>query len=83
MRRRPVMAWRSVSRGVHRHSIELRNHCSGVPTLYNDGEGNMNWCDKASAGLAIQFTSLFHHITVDQLRESYRKLNVYGTHILD
>ena len=23
----------------------------------------------------IQFTSLFHHITVDRLRESYRKLN--------
>jgi len=23
----------------------------------------------------IQFTSLFHHITVDLLRESYRRLN--------
>jgi competence protein ComEC len=32
------MAWGSVSRGVHRHSIELRNHRSGVPTLCNDGE---------------------------------------------
>jgi hypothetical protein len=30
---------------VHRRSIELRNHRSGVPTLSNDGEGNMNECD--------------------------------------
>ena len=51
MRRRPVMAWRSVSRGVHpdsgifdTHSIELRNHRLGVPTLLDDGEGNMNEC---------------------------------------
>ena len=36
------MAWGSVSRGVHRRSIELRNHRSGVPTLLDDGEGNMN-----------------------------------------
>ena len=41
MPRRPVMAWGSVSRGVHRRSIELRNHRSGVPTLLDDGEGNM------------------------------------------
>jgi len=42
---RPVMAWGSVSRGVHRRSIELRNHHSGVPTLLDEGEGNMNECD--------------------------------------
>jgi hypothetical protein len=29
---------------MHRRSIELRNHLSGVPTLYTDGEGNMNEC---------------------------------------
>ena len=29
---------------MHRRSIELRNHLSGVPTLYSDGEGNMNEC---------------------------------------
>ena len=45
MRRRTVMAWRSVSKGVHRRSIELRNHRSGVPTLSSEGEGNMNKCD--------------------------------------
>jgi hypothetical protein len=45
MPRRPVMAWGSVSRGVHRRSIELRNHLSGVLTLSNDGEGNMGECD--------------------------------------
>ncbi len=39
------MAWGSVSRGVHRRSIELRNHHSGVPTLLDEGEGNMNECD--------------------------------------
>jgi len=39
------MAWRSVSKGVHRRSIELRNHRSGVPTLSSEGEGNMNKCD--------------------------------------
>jgi hypothetical protein len=44
MPRRPVMAWGSVSRGVHRHSIELRNHRSGVPTLSDEGEGNMKEC---------------------------------------
>jgi len=32
-------AW-SVDRGKRRPAIELRNHPSGVPTLYNDGEGN-------------------------------------------
>ena len=48
MRRRPVMAWRSVSRGTHRRSIELRNHRLGVPTTSNGGEGNMGWCDSAS-----------------------------------
>jgi hypothetical protein len=50
MRRRPVMAWRSVSRGAHRPSIELRNHPSGVPTLYNGGEGNMNRFVSARTG---------------------------------
>jgi len=29
---------------VHRRSIELRNHRSGVPTLLDDGEGNMSEC---------------------------------------
>ena len=27
----------------------LRNHRSGVPTSCNAGEGNMGWCDSASA----------------------------------
>jgi len=40
------MAWGSVSRGVHRRSIELRNHRLGVPTLLDDGEGNMSECAK-------------------------------------
>ena len=40
------MAWRSVSKGVHRRSIELRNHRLGVPTLLDDGEGNMSECAK-------------------------------------
>ena len=31
--------------------------------------------DAAIRDSQIQFTSLFHHITVDLLRESYRKLN--------
>ena len=44
MPRRPVMAWGSVSRGVHRRSIELRNHRSGVLTLLDEGEGNMKEC---------------------------------------
>jgi hypothetical protein len=44
MPRRPAMAWGSVSRGVHRRSIELRNHLSGVPTLLYGGEGNTNKC---------------------------------------
>jgi len=52
MRRRPVMAWRSVSRGMYRRSIELRNHRLGVPTTSNGGEGNMDWCDRASASPA-------------------------------
>ncbi len=52
MRRRPVMAWRSVSRGTHRRSIELRNHRLGVPTTSSGGEGNMGWCDSASASPA-------------------------------
>ena len=46
MPRRPVMAWGSVGRGVHRRSIELRNHRSGAPTLLDDGEGNMSECAK-------------------------------------
>ncbi|MGB2927873.1 MAG: hypothetical protein WBB70_03075 [Desulfobacterales bacterium] len=29
---------------MHRRSIELRNHRSGVPTLLDDGEGNMKEC---------------------------------------
>jgi len=41
-----VMAWRSVSKGVHKRSIELRNRRSGVPTLLDDGEGNMSECAK-------------------------------------
>ncbi len=60
MPRRPVMAWGSVSRGVHRRSIEpqlnplrchcvnltgqVRNHRSGVPTSLYDGEGNTSEC---------------------------------------
>ena len=40
MRRRPVMAWRSVDRGKRRPGFELRNHGFGVPTLLDDGEGN-------------------------------------------
>ncbi len=52
MRRRSVMAWRSVSRGMYRRSIELRNHRLGVPTTSNGGEGNMSWCDSASASPA-------------------------------
>ena len=52
MPRRPVMAWGNVSRGVHRRSIDLRNHRLGGPTLYNDGEGNMGWCDSASVSPA-------------------------------
>ena len=39
-------AWRSVSRGTRRRSMELRNYPSGAPTLYYDGEGNMN-CKRA------------------------------------
>jgi len=46
MPRRPVTAWGSVSRGVHRRSIEFRNHRSRVPTLLDDGEGNMKECAK-------------------------------------
>ena len=50
MRRRPVMVrLRRISRGMYRRSIELRNHRSGVLTLLDDGEGNMGWCDSASA----------------------------------
>jgi hypothetical protein len=44
MRRRPAMAWSrqgGISRGAHRRSIDLRNHPSGAPTLYNGGEGHM------------------------------------------
>jgi len=40
------MAWRSVSKGGHRRSIELRNHHSGVLTLLDDREGNMSECAK-------------------------------------
>jgi hypothetical protein len=57
MRRRPVMAWLSGGRGVHRRSIESRNHRSGVPTLLDGREGNMGWCEKASAGCAAGDTA--------------------------
>ena len=36
----------SVSRGVRRRCIELRNHPSEVPTLLDDGKGNMSECAK-------------------------------------
>jgi hypothetical protein len=35
------MEWGSVTKGALRHNIDLRNHPSRVPTLYNAGEGNM------------------------------------------
>jgi len=60
MRRRPAMAWRSVSRGAYRHSIELRNHPSGTPTLYNDGEGNMDRRDTRVSGQLPGVRDLWH-----------------------
>ena len=40
MRRLPVRGRRSVSAGIRRRGIELRNQTSGVSTLYNCGEDN-------------------------------------------
>jgi hypothetical protein len=62
----PVMAWGSVSRGVHRRSIELRNHRSRVPTLLDDGEGNMSECAKR---LLIRFPGVRDLRHVHKLHE--------------
>ncbi len=40
MRRLPVRERRSVSAGLRRRGIELRNHGSGASTLYSYGEDN-------------------------------------------
>lgn len=40
MRRLPVRERRSVSAGLRRRGIELRNHLSGASTLYSYGEDN-------------------------------------------